>query len=399
MKRFVIDSSVIGSSRHIVGDEEGFFWSDSVPRDAWHMTGNFKTSRCLDTLLAIDGRAVTPVPERYMTMMRQLISGSLNESIPWRHVLPHDEFKIFFKNIVGETTAAFTGLPFDYYETAWVPATRVLSSLKTAKIDTAKLQSHINSYGKTIPAIETFNPKRSGFSYPVTYDRFATRTGRLTVTDGPNILVLKKECRDIITSSWEGGTICYLDFRALEARIVLAEAGRYSCEEDLYEDIARAQFGGTIPRDTVKTAILADLYGISRSALKARLGISDTKLAAFIGAIEEYFGIDSLRTRLRNEHAESGLIRNRFGRPLHVPGGQDNLLINTYAQSTGVDVSMIGFDGILQKLGTDGIRPLFVLHDAIIIDVHPDRLSDVKSIKDIAVTGYEKSFPIKFDCV
>ena len=399
MKRFVIDSSIIGSPRHIVGDEEGFFWSDSVPRDAWHLTGDFKNSRCLDTLMSLDHRTPPSVPEKYLSMMKQLTSGSSSCIIPWRYVLPQEEFKIFFKNLVEETTGSFSGLPFDYYEVAWTPGTRVLSSLKTAKIDQGKLQSHDENYGKTIPALETFRPKRSGFSYPAVYDRFSTRTGRLTITDGPNILVLKKECRDIITSSWEGGSICYLDFRALEARIVLAEAGRYSGEEDLYEDIAKKQFGGTIPRDTVKTAILAELYGISRTSLKARLGISDSKLDSFIGTLEEYFGIESLRNRLRQEYEESGVIKNRFGRTLQVPGGQDNLLINTYAQSTGVDVSMIGFDGILQKLGNDGIRPLFVLHDAIILDVHPDRLEDVQGVAGVQVKTYEKNFPIKFETV
>ncbi len=392
MKRFVIDASVIGTLRHIVCDEEGFFWSDSVPRDAWHMTGTFKNSRCLDTLHALGGIHPPSVPDRYATMMRQLISCPDGVSIPWQHVLPHDEFKIFFKNIVEETTSAFANLPFSYYETAWTPASRVLSSLKTAKINCEKLQFYLNIDEKTIPALDSFKPKRSGFSCPVAYDRFATRTGRLTVADGPNILVLKKECRDIITSSWQAGSICYLDFRALEARIILAAAGVYSDEEDLYEHIAATQFGGTIPRDTVKTAVLAELYGISRASLKARLNISDSKLNSFICTLEEYFAINALKNRLRNEYAEFGQIRNRFGRPLQVPGGQDNLLINTYAQSTGVDVSMIGFDAILQKLGSGGIRPLFVLHDAIILDVHPDRLNDVKAVKDTAITGYEKNF-------
>lgn len=399
MNRFLIDSSFLGSSKHIIGDHEGFILTETIPRDAWHLTGNFKNNKCLDTLLRLNGNKLSLIPEKYRNAISCVTSGSQDVNIPWRYVLPSDEFKIFFKNTVGEISNSFSNLPFDYYEKAWMSGSRVLASLRTAKIDLNALNEHIAKSDQVNPALESFKPKRSGFSRPITYDRFATRTGRLTVTDGPNILILKKDYRDIISSSWAGGTICYLDFRALEARIVLAESGRYSDEEDLYDDIAKKQFCETIPRDIVKTAILSKLYGISRSALKTRLGISDIKLDGFIGTLEEYFGIDSLNSKLRNEHADSGLIRNRFGRPLQVPGGQDNLLINTYAQSTGVDVSMIGFDGILQKLGTDGIRPLFVLHDAIILDVHPDRLCDVEGIKDIDICGYEKNFPIKFEKV
>lgn len=349
--------------------------------------------------MALGMKTVPKVPERYTNMMKQLVKETTDSVIPWRHVLPQDEFKNFFKNLIGETTAAFPNLPFDYYETAWTPATNVLNSLKTARIDTDKLNRYTDDLGRSVPGLETFRPKRSGFSYPVVYDRFSTRTGRLTVSDGPNILVLKKDCRDIIMSSWEGGSICYLDFRALEARIVLAENDVYSDADDLYGEIADKQFDGKIPRDTVKTAILAELYGISRTSLKARLGISDEKLNHFVESLEKYFGVATLKRRLKEEYERTGFIKNRFGRPLEVPGGQDNLLINTYAQSSGVDVSMIGFNSVLQNLGADGIRPLFVLHDAIILDVRPDKIKDVKSVDSVPVTGYRKNFPIKLEVV
>jgi DNA polymerase I-like protein with 3'-5' exonuclease and polymerase domains len=188
-----------------------------------------------------------------------------------------------------------------------------------------------------------------------------------------------------------------LDFKALEARIVLAEAGKYSAEEDIYNEISQKQFNGVLPRDVVKTAVLADLYGISRGALKARLGVSDQKLDAFMSVIRDYFKVESLRQRLKDQVGTSGKMLNRFGRPLNIPEGQDNLLVNSYAQSSGVDVAMIGFDSVLKRLGSDGIRPLFVLHDAIILDVHPNRLTDVRECTSVDITTYEKPFPLKFE--
>jgi len=401
VRRFTIDSSVLGTTRHIIGDPEGFVWSDSVPRDTWHMTGELKTSttaKCLDTLFRLVGHTSTAIPARYTASIRCLITGSLPH-IPWHSALPQDEFRLFFKNLVQETMDVFPRLPFDYYEKAWVSGSRVLGALRPVSIDSTRLQEHQTVPGHLLPGLESFRPKRSGFSHPVVYDRFATRTGRLTVVEGPNILILKKSCRNILASSFEGGSIVSLDFKALEARIVLAEAGRYSEAEDVYEEISQQQFKGMLPRDVVKTAVLADLYGISRGSLKARLGVSDQKLDSFIGVIRDFFRVDDLRKRLKEQVGSSGKMLNRFGRPLTVPDGQDNLLVNTYAQSSGVDVSMIGFDAILQRLGTEGIRPLFVLHDAVILDVHPDRLRDVQGITDVPVTSYEKNFPIKFETV
>lgn len=387
----------MGTSKHIICDDEGFILSDSIPRDSWHLTGKIKSGRCLDTLLKLINYQTVEVPEKYRIALEQLNVNSRDNYIPWRYVLPAEDFKLFFKNTINGITEIFSDLPFDYHKNAWLAGTRVLSSLKPAKINIAKLNNHISESIHSAPVLESFKPKKNGFSQRVVYDRFSTRTGRLTVSEGPNILVLKKNFRDIIESSWEKGKVFYLDFRALEARIVLAESGRYSDAQDLYNEIAINQFQGSIPRDTVKTAILAELYGISRSALKLRLGITDSKLSEFINVLEDYFNIKMLKQNLHNQCKESRIIKNRFGRPLRVPVGQDNLLINTYAQSSGVDVSMIGFDTILQKLGPEGIRPLFVLHDAIIIDVHPDRINDIKSFSEITVNSYEKKFPFKLE--
>lgn len=400
MRRFTIDRSVLGTPKHIVGDIEGYIWSDSVPRDTWHLTGESKfspSSKCLDTLLKLCHKKTPSVPERYLNVIKSLITGSIEVDIPWRYVIPQDEFRLFFKNVVQVTTETFSSLPFDYYELAWTSGTRVINSLKPAMIDENKLQLYIEQHGQNAPGLESFRPKRSGFSHPVEYDRFATRTGRLTVTSGPNILVLKKTCRDIIKSSFDSGYVVSLDFRALEARIVLAEAERYSEDDDIYNEISQSQFKGVLPRDVVKVAVLADLYGISKGALKARLGVSDQKLDSFLGVIRSYFKVEDLKQRLKLQVSSNGKMLNRFGRPLNIPEGQDNLLVNTYAQSTGVDVSMIGFDLLLRNLGTEGIRPLFVLHDAIILDVHPDRIEDVKNIKNVDVLSYEKPFPLKFE--
>lgn len=396
MSQVCIDAKVLGSSRHLVLDG-GFQWSDSVPRGSWHLSGEQKTSpsaRCLDTLLRLSNVELPSLPPKYVKAMSTVLSGS-QRPVMWQHAVPHGVYQEYFKNLVQETSSAFSGLSFGYYDAAWVAGSRLLASLKPAKIDAARWSQLSTDSGQNSQLIEGFKPGRTGYAKQVVYNRFGTRTGRLTVEDGPNILTLKKENRDMLKSAYEDGVICSLDFRALEVRVVLAEAGKSSSADDLYEEIARVLFGGSVSRDVVKTAVIAELYGISRGALIARLQAQEEKVDRFIKLIGEHFRLSDLRSRLKDQLKTSGRLTNRFGRPLFLDEGNDNLLINTYAQSSGVDVAMLGFDSVVQALGTDGVRPLFVLHDAIILDVRGDRLVDVEGTKSVNIPGYDFSFPLK----
>ena len=395
--RYCIDSSVIGSPKHFVYDE-GFEWKSSVPRDTWHLTGELKASpsaKCLDTLFRLIRHEPAAVPQKYVTAMSQLVTGS-SQPLPWKSLLPQETFRQYFKSLVEGTSAVLSNLPTTYYDTAWTAGSRVLSALKPVKVD-AEVFRELTSRESSSPALESFRPGKTGYASHVTYDRFATRTGRLTVVGGPNILVLKRDHRRLIRSAFPDGHVVYLDFSALEARIVLAESGKASDADDLYGDIAQQQFDGSVSRDTVKTAVLSELYGASRGSLGIRLGVHGDKLDVFISTVRRYFGTSVLKKRLKQEYTEKGRIHNRFGRPLFFDGDVDNLLINTYAQSSGVDVSMMGFDALLTRLGSDGIRPLFVLHDAIILDVRGDRMKDVGACTSVSVPTYEQPFPLKFD--
>ena len=184
-----------------------------------------------------------------------------------------------------------------------------------------------------------------------------------------------------------------MDFSSLEARILLYESGGRCDASDLYTDIAD-RLGG-IPRNVVKGAILAELYGSSKYSLALSLGLSDSALEDFIKRIGEVIDTRKLLSRLKTQFTSVGHITNKYGRRLEVSRPQDNIFINYYAQSTGVDVSLMGFNEVLNTLGPEGIRPLFVLHDALILDVREDRINDVFSVKDVSVPGFEPKFPLK----
>lgn len=393
-----IDSSLLGTQKHFVIDE-GFRWSDSIPRGFWHLTGKTKnspTSRCLDTLMALVGREIPQIPKKHLTAMSQLVTGS-SGPIMWQYALPADDFQNYFKSIVQDASSIFPQLPVSYYDEAWVAGSRVLESLKPAKIDASAWQHLSTDTTQNLQSIESFRPGKTGYAKVPIYNRLGTRTGRLTVESGPQILTLKKSNRKLLKSSFSDGIICSLDFRALEARIVLSEAGKSSDAEDMYADMALNLFSGKVERDAVKTAVISELYGISRNSLAARLQVPDAVLDNFISVVREHFGTLSLKYRLKEQLKIKGCILNRYGRPLRLEEGHDNLLINTYAQSTGVDVAMLGFDSIIRHLGSEGIRPLYVLHDAIILDVSSERIKDVEQCTAVDVPTYGHKFLLKFE--
>jgi hypothetical protein len=153
-----------------------------------------------------------------------------------------------------------------------------------------------------------------------------------------------------------------------------------------------------VPRAVVKVAVLSELYGASRASLGHRLEMNNTDLDRFIAVIKEHFKTDVLKMRLKDELENSGMIHNRFGRPLFIDAkNSDYLLVNTYAQSTGVDVSLLGFSKIVEQLGSDGVRPLFILHDALLLDVRDDRLRDVETITSVSIPTYSQDFPLKLE--
>jgi hypothetical protein len=327
-------------------------------------------------------------------------SLGLTNDVPWASIMPSSEYKSFVKNLVNCLTDSFFGLSKDYLVDTWVPCGRVLDALKPAKIATQSFKELLEKEGSGNGALESFKPGGGGYTSPVVYDRFGTRTGRLTVESGPNILTLRKDMRKLLRSHFQDGSIISLDFSSLEARIILAEAGGPVTTGDIYTKLSQDLFDGRIARDVVKVAVLSELYGASRSTLGYRLDMGGADLDSFIDRVRGVFKTSELKSRIKKDLSATGAIHNRYGRPLFLDDTKaENLFLNTYIQSTGVDVSMLGFGRILDRLGSDGIRPLFVLHDALILDVRSDRLEDVSSIDVVDVPGYECCFPLKAEII
>ena len=231
----------------------------------------------------------------------------------------------------------------------------------------------------------------------IKYSQSASVTGRISVSSGPNILHLKREHRNILVSRYgSDGAILQVDFKSLEPRI-LALLQKDNVPDDIYSDIVKF-IGKDINRDLVKKATLATIYGMSRYNLATMLKVKDTK--EIVEKINEYFGIPLFQKSLIIDLADNNKIQNFYGRNIFVDQGNEHLLVNYFTQSTGVDVSLVGFNQIIDNIKKEmlNIEPIFVLHDALILDVHKDIFKQLKNIvrDGIIVPGFKHNkFPLE----
>jgi len=398
--KFCLDNSLIGTKQHLIVDDGSFCWSPKVPSRAWHLSGQtkFDSDRCLDTALKLSG---TPLnvepPEAFVKSMSVLTGSTGHVVVPWQKVMPAREHQSFIKRLINETVVAMDTAALDYYKGTWVTGNHVLSSLQPAAIDSQTWRDLVVSGEGNVAATRSFEPGPDGLAKVPRYDRFKTLTGRLTVGSGPQILTLKREHRSMIRSVYgEQGGIYSLDFAALEARILLYEYGRRCDEVDLYGMIAR-ELG--YDRKAIKGAVISELYGSSKVALGVHLGIKGKELDSFVANVKAYFNTRQLLERIKKQFVATGKVINRYGRPVVIDSPLDHIFISYYGQSTGVDVTMMGFKQVINSLAERApkTRPIYVLHDALLLDIPNDELQIVEAFDQVKVKGYVQKFFLKLE--
>lgn len=400
MVRFCLDRELLGTKDNLVVDDGKYWWAKNLPEETWHLNGRCKDDSdwCLDTVLKLAGKEIRVTPPDPFVKQMSLLSGSLKGvAIPWQKVMPAKAHQSFVKSLVEQVVVAMDGAPLNYYKTVWVPGNSVLRSLRPAVVDKARWGELLESGEGNVSAIRSFEPDENGFAVPITYDRFKTLTGRLTVRSGPQILTLKREHRNLLKSRYgKDGAIYALDFAALEARILLYEYGRRCDEVDLYGMIAE-ELG--YDRKAIKGAVIAKLYGMNDWTLARHLGIEGKEFHAFIDKFNAYFNTQDLLARIKAKFVATGKIINRYGRPIVIDNPQDNIFISYYGQSTGVDVTMLGFKQVIDTLAKNAPRvmPIFLLHDSIILDLPKEDLQYVQAIKSVRVNGYVQRFFLRLE--
>ena len=314
-----------------------------------------------------------PIPSEY----RKSMEGVARGNVPWPLVIPPAVLREHVSNISVEFDDVMDGLGI--YVDTLASSRRVLSALQPCRIDLAELR--VCQSQSMSQVLESFEPGPD-FMCPAPIYSHATATGRLTVQDGPRILTLQKEHRRVLTSRFDGGKMMQVDFVSLEPRVLrLLRNG--SAPIDIYADVAE-HIGGGANRRQVKLATLKLLYGSSRAGIAESVGELS---GSSIRKIEDYFGLAGLRSRLSSTLKDEGHIVSHWSRPLP-EAREQHLLVSHFTQSTAVDVALGGFGDLVETIRSEDldIIPCYVLHDALIVDVHP---SSAARLEEIVAAGID----------
>lgn len=291
--------------------------------------------------------------------------------------------------------------------------------------------------------------------YPPQSTLASSRTGRSSYVSGPNLGHLQKEFRNIITSRFgEDGNVWYLDYTSLEPRVLLylsqaLDADMYNslnlvqnntlpiCVWSPNNDVSSEKEEGQkisknssheysknwdgdiyknfveknkltdkgIPRHVIKTAIISVLYGQSQKNFEDSLKQYISDPDELYEGVEEFFKVRQIKQLLvaQLESSDGIHLTNYYGRPVYPDNAKAYALVNYYIQSTAVDVAMFGFqnviNGIAQLKRQEHIIPIFLLHDAIILDVHKcaeHQLPELEACGSTNIPGFDnKNFYLR----
>ena len=329
------------------------------------------------------------------------------ENLPAFLLLSKEEYQTNLHRYMKELISFFALNPATYFFDFFKKEVDLLEKMQGAYI--SEDLYHKYRIQDTQGLVSTFSPNRDGFAKPVKYDSFKSPTGRLVVTEGPHILTINKTYRNMVQTSFEKGAIVSIDYVALEPSVLLGrtsgalsnwlsstQGSTNSKPHDIYQQVADILFQRNllrtpIDRSEAKSITLRTLYGAQEDLIGQILqGKSSVPLHDFLFELRELFGINQLMNQLQSERRMRNnggkYITNHFERRIPTEGVEDYKLVNYWTQSTAVDVALLGFASLIEDLNPEEVRPLFVLHDAIFLDVSLSAVSKLKSAINKAKT-------------
>jgi len=401
--RIAIHPSVLGVDNYLSYDSNSmsYTWSPGQPPDTW-VFGDPTVVKSLDVLLGLYNMTPPEIGSKaHLKAFRSILQPE-SMNIPWHNAIPTHSFRNMLQGLVIVLTQALEMYHNCAYGETFISARAFIQGLSRASVDRTRLHQYIeNEQNPTLMSIlRSFLPIEGNKAAPVVYDQLSTVTGRLTVKRGPMILTLSKKYRNLLTSSYKGGKVVQLDFVSLEPRVAKMVSGSCSVE-DLYVDISEKLFSGSLSRDATKLAVLCALYGASPRRLQNMLG-TDHNASSVILEIRRYFKSSELEDKLIESFRVNGHVTNFFGRKLTPEKPDTNILFSHYIQSTAADVALLGFQDFIRHIQSLGLnaKPIFVIHDALVIDVAKESLVEMKSLMNsgIHVNGLG-SFPVTLEVI
>lgn len=385
-----ISSKEIGTRNHLIFDGKGWAWSDIPPKDSllWGFNHPMDLKGAASSL-KID------IPTFWNTPWGRAQSNIQDRNIPvsWQHAIPKSFWKTNVKNIVDKLWMHFNDESNSYYIDTHLRNRRVVWSLSRPVVSKALYADRIGkSNSGSIGNLEKFYPADDGKSERSWYSFSRTVTGRMTIVKGPNILTLKKENRAIFKSQFKNGKIIEIDLQSAEPRVALSLFGK-SVDCDIYSDVMKS-IDLNITRDAAKIATISSLYGASHHSLREHIPNNSNALKV-LDSVKSYFGLRHIEKMINDQHLELGYITNTHGRKIF----SDSASVNHLIQSSTVDVAFDVFESLLSSISLMKIEavPLYIIHDAIILDVSQASFED---LSELCSSGFisktiKTNFPVK----
>lgn len=363
-----ICSSKTGLKKNLHVDTDTGLFVTSHEHASWCVHSSVRSIEDTARLMSIK----TPqVPERFQNLSREISS----KNPAWAQMLPAEESKKYVSKLVDFVKKAWDASS-DYEKLIFPQGNEVLFSLEKMDIDEKILKETSDSSG----VLDSF--REGGIPR---YDRFAAVTGRMSVTEGPDITRLRKDLRKIILPETSTRGVYQIDMVALEPTLALLIDGQ-RCPDDVYTHISEKVLSGHVGRPEAKVTTICAIYGISAQKLAQKLpkGVDAKRV---LGDVRSYLNIPGLLVKLRAE-SSGGYIKNFYGR--RITAQEDSPLINYYLQSTGVDAALLAFrefDRMSRSAGVE-ISKKGVIHDALVFTCEKSAVDELSSIAaSIPVTG------------
>lgn len=381
---FCFSKDFLGTSNHLVVSNRKVLRSSSIPDTAWCL-GYKNIPACVDELCQIYN---IDSPKIYTSVEAKTFSslGRDINSVPWGQVLGFEECIKRLIDISRRLELMFESTFNEKYVDIYISSRRVLERLDYSIVDPVKLAEFIknesNSSLKT--CLKTFRPSRDCTLARPVYSQSVTSTGRLTVLNGPSILTLPQRYRSIIQSRFLRGKVLSIDFKSLEPRVALAVQNK-TAPNDVYTHVSQNILSGSANRKVSKLATIASLYGTSFGKFREMSGCKDPQI---LHAVREFFGVARLIKRL-----DTNQFVNHFGRPLD-NSTPSHRRISHYVQSTSCDVVNCAFGDFLDEFPRKYVVPLFLLHDALVIDVDESYIEQVRKKAEEGLQTMLGNFPV-----
>jgi len=340
--------------------------------------------------------------------MEGVLKGVDGVVVPWSQAMPPKAFKSSIERLAHELWHGFSDLNLDYYRNYYSKTLPLLEMMQPAKINPMAWMLHKRSPDLVTPHVFAgFEANSLGYARKIHYSKSLTKTGRLKVVEGPNILLLPKVQRNIIASRFGiNGKLVQLDFRALEPRVVFSLSSPLpgsvplirKLGDDIYQEVLTNLGITDVKREQVKEVILGQLYGLSHEKIIEKLpDIKDKE--GFVEAVNDFFGLSLIRQQLLEEYEANDrkFISSFYGRPLDTTDAKPYMLLNYFAQSTAVDVALFGFMNIVEFIkNNELIVPVFIIHDALVLDVHNSAMHLLPELQKIGSTNIPKLNSVVF---